>query len=391
MKSLLPILFMLLGFQVYAQTKNDPPKPNGTTEKGYRIIYDYKNGTIETFKNGEKVEKLRPIVGRVIQISVKNYNPYSDSIVAAVSFSDRNTEDAAAFKGLIAKNAKLEEKEAEEPQKLDQTLDGTKLKKVKLELDEAYNEAQLMSIDVLEAFVAKTSIKIKSELGVEKVTADQIREKLKDSERNNNAVEDLIASIVVAYKRLISFKVLVAVPVQIQNKDVISITFNNLKNPGIAPLQFDYLIQSGIKIDFSTGIFINGLIDDEYYLKSDDQGAQRITSKDKGNYNLGFGILSHLYSRTGGRVNFGLTTGLLTDAAANLRLLGGGSILLGSESRWVISGGAVFGKAKRLTNGYNVGDAFAGEEAEIPYTDKFSAKWFVGITYNFGGFNIGKK
>ncbi|MOA30319.1 hypothetical protein D3C78_1513990 [compost metagenome] len=90
-------------------------------------------------------------------------------------------------------------------------------------------------------------------------------------------------------------------------------------------------------------------------------------------------------------MNLGLTTGLLTDAAANLRLLGGGSILLGSESRWVISGGAVFGKAKRLTNGYNVGDTFAGDEAEIPYTDKFSTKWFVGITYNFGGFNIGKK
>ncbi|MND68028.1 hypothetical protein D3C80_594660 [compost metagenome] len=323
---------------------------------------------------------------------MKNYNPYTDSIIAAVSFSDRNTEDAAAFKGLIAKNAKLEEKEGEEPGKgLDQSLDSAKLKKVKLELDEAYGKAQLMSIDALESYVATTSIKIKGELGVEKVTVDQIQEKLKDSERNKSVVKDLVAGVVVAYQRLISFKVLVAVPVQIQNKDVISITFNNHKNPAIAPLQFDYLVQGGVKIDFSTGIFINGLVDEDYYLKSDGQGGGIITAKDNGNYNLGFGILSHLYSRTGGRVNFGLTTGLLTDATANLRLLGGGSILLGSESRWVISGGAVLGKAKKLTNGYNAGDTFAGDEAEIPYTDKFSTKWFVGITYNFGGFNIGKK
>lgn len=391
MKSLLPILFMLLGFQSYAQTKNDPQKPNGTTEKGYRIIYDYKNGTIETFKNGEKVQQLRPIVGRIIQISVKNYNPYSDSIIAAVSFSDRNTEDASAFKGLIAKNAKLEEKESDGAKLNPPTLDTTKLRAIQEQLIEDYNSSLLLDIEALEDHVLKTSLRVKEDLGVVKVTVEQILNQVIVTQRTNPEVKNIVASIVATYQKLISYKVFVAVPVQIQNKDVVSITFNNLKNPSVAPLQFDYLIQRGVKIDFSTGIFINGLIDDEYYLKSDDQGAQRITSKDKGNYNLGFGILSHLYSRTGGRVNFGLTTGLLTDAAANLRLLGGGSILLGSESRWVISGGAVFGKAKRLTNGYNVGDTFAGDEAEIPYTDKFSTKWFVGITYNFGGFNIGKK
>lgn len=194
--------------------------------------------------------------------------------------------------------------------------------------------------------------------------------------------------------------------VQIANHDDFQIALKD-KN-GDSLFYREFKTRLGFKIDFSAGIFYTALFDRQYYFKdttvsingSDTSGAF-IGKRNTGAYNIGFGLLSHFYTRTGGFVNVGGTFGFIMDTEIRFRFLLGGSLMLGRQSRVVLSGGLALGQVSQLSDGYDTGyrtnalgqPNFTAKPTDnaVPVSDRFLTSFFFGITYNFAGVNIGGK
>jgi len=102
-------------------------------------------------------------------------------------------------------------------------------------------------------------------------------------------------------------------------------------------------------------------------------------------------VYSHIYWKTGSEFNVGLTFGFALDQTAAPRYLLGGSLMLGLNSRWTLSYGAAFGKVKTLASGLNEGDIVDLSNypnSNLPTKDFMEVRGFVGISWNFTGFNI---
>jgi hypothetical protein len=195
----------------------------------------------------------------------------------------------------------------------------------------------------------------------------------------------------------------------------------------------------GLKIDFSTGIFINGLSNSSFvtsqhtfrYRESRDtvvvRGGQAVDStlytgnvqnasgnliqanKPKISYSAGF--LAHVYPRTGMFTNFGLVTGVTINNSntSPIQLLLGGSIMFnaGKSSRISIVGGCTWGQVKELSavaeqykwdekanpnnklfNSAHEVPLFYNGSSDLPTFNKWKTSWFFGVTYNFASLNL---
>jgi hypothetical protein len=179
-------------------------------------------------------------------------------------------------------------------------------------------------------------------------------------------------------------------PIQVENRDFtqLAIRYTNDKNETTAR-EITLKNRRGFKIDFSTGFIGTGLVDENYRVEpkpnSTDTGF--IRNDPKGNFAIGFALLSHAYFRTGKRVNVSLNAGLMLNGGnQTVNYITGVSVPLGLEQRFIISAGAAFGKVKTLTKGYEEDKSYRGIlTTGVPYTDKWRGSWFIGITYNIAG------
>ena len=199
--------------------------------------------------------------------------------------------------------------------------------------------------------------------------------------------------------------------VQIENQDQFQWTVDFYKNLKKTHSQkYTAMITGGWKIDFSTGFVFNKLIDNKYAIKydtvditpdnniNDPVAAGKIIRQDEGKYVVDVGIMSHIYPRTGTRVNGGLSTGIVIRNGSNVKYLLGGSLILGYEQRFIISGGWVGGTSLVLDETYNdVLDTYVSRNrlttisSSIPTTNRWNWNSYFAITYNLGGTNVGGK
>jgi hypothetical protein len=197
----------------------------------------------------------------------------------------------------------------------------------------------------------------------------------------------------------------------------------------------------GLKIDFSTGIFINGLANSEFgttphtfrYRETKDTVVVRggigidsvmytgqiknttgnLINSNNPKFSYSAGFLVHVYPRTGTFVNAGIVTGVTINNSNSspIQLMLGGCLMFNASksSRVSIVGGCTWGQVKelsgvivpykwdkdkdpdnRLYNSIHDVPRFYNGSSDLLTFNKWKKSWFFGITYNFASLNVGK-
>ncbi|RBQ11526.1 hypothetical protein DRW42_03425 [Pedobacter miscanthi] len=149
--------------------------------------------------------------------------------------------------------------------------------------------------------------------------------------------------------------------------------------------------KGGLKIDFSTGLFINyggNDFKDQTYRYDPIEGnttQQKIVKNDSKNAIFpSVGALMHIYRRTGSEVKLAGAFGLSTRDLERINYHAGASLIFGTSKRFILSAGATLTKATLITDKYQDGQVIdkAGAPEAIP-TASFSRFGFFGaFTYN---------
>lgn len=225
--------------------------------------------------------------------------------------------------------------------------------------------------------------------------------------------ENLKQEFMTAYYKLFNYSPLLHNWLQVKNYDLVKLNFEYLKNNVKQNThELELFTSGGLKIDFSTGFVAHNLVNKNYILQNDsvfrdnngniyfrEPGPDTATVKVQesiiksdplDNFSYTFGVMSHLYVRTGTRINVALTTGFTTNLESDFKFLGGLSLLLGSEKRWVISGGVIGGKRTVLSELYHVNDPYSSSDMTPPTREVMDYNWFFGISYNLGGVKLSK-
>ncbi len=249
---------------------------------------------------------------------------------------------------------------------------------------------------------------------------------------------DLITLIQSQYQNAISKKSKYGIfyypSVKVPNADSLNISIKK-SNSSADPLSYSFATKGGLKIDFSTGVFISGLGSSSFVLGNHSfrykvtndtilpSGKDSITytglvrdtsgnliheNRAKLNYNVGF--LIHVYSRTGGKIDVGGAIGAMIDNNSKFLFAIGPSVMFkAGKSRISLVGGAIWGQENQLTSvssqykwdpksqidnnlynsKYEVPRFYTGSNEISTYT-KGVWTWFVGFTFNFGSTTITK-
>lgn len=149
-------------------------------------------------------------------------------------------------------------------------------------------------------------------------------------------------------------------------------------------------VEGGVKIDFSTGIFLSGLTDKKYTVVPLEKPADTMgtISKDE-NHSIGsfaFGALMHVSCRSVKNVkpaiSFGLGLNSTDITKANVFL--GGSLIIGNQTRFVVTLGGTVANVDYLKGKYKTdGTQYLIKNLDENLTEKaLRFSWFAGFTYN---------
>ena len=149
--------------------------------------------------------------------------------------------------------------------------------------------------------------------------------------------------------------------------------------------------KSGIKIDFSSGFFVNfggnDFLDQTYKYEPipDDAAKTRIIrNSTKNSVEPSIGALMHVYPRTGNDIQLAGAFGLSVNNLEKVNYHLGGSLILGNAKRIVLSGGITLGKAELIDDKYELEEILDVEDApEVIPTSSFNRLgYFISLTYN---------
>ena len=150
-------------------------------------------------------------------------------------------------------------------------------------------------------------------------------------------------------------------------------------------------IYGGVKIDFSTGLFITTNLYDRKYTKTElaADPSQIIITKNKNNSvaQLSLGALMHISPRWVGSFKPGFTFGLGLNSTdiSTAQIFIGGSAIFGSSERFIVSTGISFANVDYLSSKYSLDTPIKKTilDQEISITEKsIQAGWFISFTYN---------
>lgn len=159
-----------------------------------------------------------------------------------------------------------------------------------------------------------------------------------------------------------------------------------------------YKTKGGLKIDFSSGIFLNSgsanFMGRELQYRPV-KGADTLTTieaKDGGKrLMLSVGALMHIYCRSGKNLNFAFSPGLSTTTGLDgLNFHLGASAIFGNENRFVLSAGLTLRESKILDKNYALNTQY--EKKYLPETVPLikvfpKTGFFIAFTYNWSKFS----
>jgi hypothetical protein len=184
-----------------------------------------------------------------------------------------------------------------------------------------------------------------------------------------------------------------------------------------------FLVKGGWKIDFGTGVVLNGLNNSNFIQRStllryrDSSNATirdtvgQTISKNRGKINYTLGLLTHVYYRTGSYVNAGFVAGVSFNNTELTMLLGGSAMVRMGNTRLAFVGGLALGKETRLDvnheqfeynkSNYDANKIYVQNSSDpserlprffsdtnIQSYDRLSTRWFFGISYNFASIKL---
>ncbi|MBV5312140.1 MAG: hypothetical protein JZU47_02520 [Prolixibacteraceae bacterium] len=185
-------------------------------------------------------------------------------------------------------------------------------------------------------------------------------------------------------------------PVQAR-KDVINYNVKISPRKGVESLtalenrnfNIEVPIKGGVKIDFSTGLFVTTNLHDRKYSKttSTSDSTQFIITENKNNSlaKLSLGALMHISPRWTGNFKPGFTFGLGLNSTdlTNAQIFIGGSAIFGTNERFIISTGVSLANVDYLNGKYLLDTPIKNSEIETSLTEKSTrAGWFISFTYN---------
>jgi len=187
------------------------------------------------------------------------------------------------------------------------------------------------------------------------------------------------------------YNYLLPIDINGKNIDVVEVTLErydkSITNPIPDKYAYNIWIKGGLKIDISGGVFLTSLMDKEYETKDDTGNNKFIYTKEKGDYDFGFGSMINLSLRGGSWVRPALSIGALFTTNQKFQILTGFGLILGKEERLVLHGGVTMGAVSRISDKYKTNGEISydlGTEGTVATNNKFSFGHFFGITYNFG-------
>lgn len=151
-------------------------------------------------------------------------------------------------------------------------------------------------------------------------------------------------------------------------------------------------VDSGFKMDFSTGVFLNSGNDDflgnTYYYVYTDADHRKIVTADRANrYLMSVGALMHFYWRTKCDVRLGGSVGVSTTASvSDLLFHAGPSVFIGRKNRCVLTAGLTLKSSPMLDRKLQTDTLYTKLESPdtIPTVSVFpKAGYFFSFTYNF--------
>jgi hypothetical protein len=220
--------------------------------------------------------------------------------------------------------------------------------------------------------------------------------------------EKALSDFLLYWNRLNNFQAMIFTAFRIKDRDNVLLQFKD--NKGTIRKEEELRVSNGFKVDFSTGIILTGLKDDEYVFKDTtvpylrpgattptDTTGKFIIKENSSSRKIGFSIMAHGYPRLSSNYNLGITTGISVNTDTEINLLAGLSLMLGSQRRIVFSGGFIWGKADRLSNtvqsnfsrkdGNPAGTAqpvfYTAADNVVPVVNDWYRSWFAGVSYNF--------
>lgn len=433
------------GFDLTNVSNSLKVRNRGDLSGDYILLYDFRKGDYDAYKRvirknpdtpnlgkpylefykQKRAAHFSPLVGSQFKVEILNFTNLIP-INVEIEQTDNFLADGARFGTLIstfnANNDKIG-KPAEEPPAAGSQESLTEdsllvlLIMLRNDLNYYHSHFQYSSFTASKHEENLKYIKpiIVTKFGFETVDlVAEFRKLASDDRTKDPNAKTAIAQIILSLNQILNYKVIAFSTFKLKDRDNLIIKFKDDQNRIVKEEEIH--ISNGFKIDFSSGVFLTGLKDDNYVFKdttvkyrtfessSDTVGTLTDTN---GNYilkektspaKLNFGVMMHGYPRLSSNYNLGLTVGISTNTNLDLNLLAGGSVMLGSERRIVLSGGWVWGKATRISNTVHPGfrrEGVAADELEnkpvfysaddnvVPSAPSdWYRSWFFGVSFN---------
>jgi hypothetical protein len=152
----------------------------------------------------------------------------------------------------------------------------------------------------------------------------------------------------------------------------------------------------GIKVDFSTGVFVNVGDDDflgrTYYYKNliGDTTREILSAERPNRLMLSIGALAHIYARSSSKLKLAGSLGVSTTADfETLNFHAGPSLIFGKEDRLILTGGLTMKTSALLDRQLEMSQPYHIKESpdEIPTVNVFpKTGLFIALTYNISRF-----
>ncbi|HAQ18108.1 MAG TPA: hypothetical protein DCR40_02615 [Prolixibacteraceae bacterium] len=161
----------------------------------------------------------------------------------------------------------------------------------------------------------------------------------------------------------------------------------------------------GFRIDVSGGVFVSGLYDKKYYSYNKDsifiskilqKGTvidstisdkfTAIYSTSDAKFSYGGMVYLHGHSQNAHPINYGgyIGLGTLFNDQTRLTVSGGGSLIIGRNSRASINIGLIMAQVNRLDKPYSEGVFYQKIFDKIPVTSVWKSSWMLGFSWKIG-------
>ncbi|MCF8238673.1 MAG: hypothetical protein K9I85_10985 [Saprospiraceae bacterium] len=153
----------------------------------------------------------------------------------------------------------------------------------------------------------------------------------------------------------------------------------------IAPININ--VYGGLQINASVGVNFGqfGNSPQTYFVRD-----SFLRAENESNFIPFLTTSVHFYFQSRKKLSFGGTfgVGMALSNSENLEtptFFLGPSVIIGKNQSFTVSMGAMGGRIRRLSQGYQVGDRYSSDANVVPTKTKYELGYYVGISFNMGG------